>query len=105
MALAVRMTRQAISPRLAISSVRKRRYSFERSIASHPEQAEFCWLDRRVRRCRQAETEHQSRIGGIDHAVVPQTGSGVIGIALGFVLRADRRPEFIFLFRRPGLAL
>src|SRR5690349_11826896 len=104
MARAVRMTRQAISPRLAIRSVRKRRYILL-FIASHPEQAELRWLDRRIGCCRQAEPEHQARIGGIDHAVIPQPRGGVIGIALLFVLGADRLAEFLFLFRRPGLAL
>src|SRR3954464_369675 len=94
MARAVRMTRQAISPRLAISSVPKRRYILL-VIASHPEQAELRRLDRRVRRGRQAEPKHQPRVGGIDHAVVPQPRGGVIGIALLLVLRPDRIAEFL----------
>src|SRR5215813_2525129 len=94
MARAVRMTRQAISPRLAIRSVRKRRYILL-FIASHPEQAEFRRLDRRSGRSRQAKPQHEARVGGIDHAVVPQPRGGVIGIALLFVLRADRLAEFL----------
>jgi len=39
--------------------------------SSHPEQAEAGRLDRRIGRGRKAEAEHQPRIGGIDHAVVP----------------------------------
>src|ERR1700752_3188281 len=101
MARAVRMTRQAISPRLAIRSVRKRRYILF-VIASHPEQAEFCRFDRRVGRSRHAKPEHKARVGGIDHAVVPQPRGGVIGIALLFVLGADRLPALLFLFPPPS---
>src|SRR4051794_13216382 len=104
MARAVRMTRQAISPRLAISSVRKRRYILL-FIASHPEQAELRRFDRRIGRSRKAKTKHQPGIGGIDHAIVPEARGGVKGIALLFVLGADRLAEFLLLLGRPALAL
>src|SRR5262245_4151668 len=100
MARAVRMTRQAISPRLAIRSVRKRRYILL-FIASHPEQAEFRRFDRRIGRYGQPKPEHEPRIGGIDHAVVPQSRGGIIGVALLLILRADRPAEFFLLFSGP----
>src|SRR5580658_1329285 len=72
--------------------------------ASHPEQAEFAGLDRRVEGGRKAEGEHQPGLGRIDHAVVPEPGAGVIGVASSLVLRPDRRLELLLFFRAPALA-
>src|SRR6516225_12031161 len=94
---AVRITRQAISPRFAIRIFP--------NIGLHPEDPEARWLDRRVQRRRQPQTEHHARIGRIDHTVVPQARARIIWMALRFVLLADRRFELLFLLRWPGLAL
>src|SRR5574343_1020487 len=70
----------------------------------HPEDAELGFFGRGVHRRRQAETEYAAGVGRIDDAVVPQAGRGVVGVALGFVLLADRRLEGGFFLGRPGLA-
>ena len=59
----------------------------------HPEHAELRRSDRRVQTGGDAEPEHAAGIGRVDDAVVPQARGGVVGIALRFVLLADRRPE------------
>src|SRR5581483_4431320 len=51
------------------------------------------------------EREHAPGLGGIDHAVVPEPGARVIGMALLLVLRADRRLEAGFVLGAPALAL
>ena len=51
-----------------------------------------------------AERQHAAGVGRVDDAVIPQPGAGVIGVALGFVLRADRPLERFLLLGRPGLA-
>src|SRR5277367_2349121 len=89
---AVRAMRQAISPRLAISSVRNMR-------PSHAEHAEARWFDRGVQGSGQREAQHAPLVDRIDDAVVPKSRGGVVGIALAFVLRADRRFERFVLFR------
>src|SRR5215469_10612080 len=87
------MTRQAISPRLAISI-------FENTARSHAENAEagavMPLVDRRVERGGEAERQHVPRLRGIDDAVVPEPRAGVIGMALHLVLLPDRRFELIF---------
>src|SRR4029450_8847542 len=86
MRLAVRMIRQAISPRLAINSLSKGRPVD----TSHPEDTEPGRLGRRrVETGGEREAEHRAGLRGIDHAVVPQPRGGVIGMALLFVLLAD----------------
>src|SRR5690349_15140618 len=87
---AVRMTRQAISPRLAIRILRN-------IAASHPEDAEAGRLDGRVQRGGYTERQHHPRLGGIDHAVVPEPRARVIGMTLRLVLRLDRSLERGFL--------
>src|ERR1700735_3691300 len=74
------------------------------SLTLHPEQAEFTGFDRRVERGREAEPQHHPRLGRVDHPGIPQPRAGKIGMALGFVLRPDRRLELLFLFGGPGLA-
>src|SRR5882757_1408830 len=90
MRLAVRMIRHAISPRLAIRSLSKRRVRD----TSHPEDAEARRLGcRRIQRSRERKAQHGARIGRIDDAVVPNPRARVVRMALLFVLRADRRLE------------
>ena len=48
-------------------------------------------FDRGVQARGNRQTEHATRVGGIDDAIVPEPGAGVIGVALPFVLLADRR--------------
>src|SRR5258705_9458617 len=91
-ARSVRMTRTAISPRLATRTVWK-------VIASHPEYAVGDRLERGLSDDRQRQPQDGSGVGGIDDPVIPQPGRGVIGIALAFVLFADRRLELLFLLR------
>src|ERR1051326_8968717 len=92
------MTRQAISPRLAIRIL-------ENTALSHPEDAKaravMPALDRRVERGGEAERQHMPCFGGVDDAVIPEAGAGVIGMPLRFVLRADRRLEFVLLLGAP----
>src|SRR5262245_58343489 len=102
MRLAVRMIRQAISPRLAISSFSKGRPVD----TSHPEDAEAGRLGRRrIEAGGEREAEHRAGVRGVDHAVVPQARGGVIGMALLFVLLADRRLERFVVGRGPASAL
>src|SRR5262245_22921550 len=102
MRLAVRMIRQAISPRLAINSLSKGRPVD----TSHPEDAEAGRLGRRrVEAGREREAEHRAGVGRVDHAVVPQPRGGVIGMALLLVLLADRRLERPVVGRAPAPAL
>src|SRR5438045_4807032 len=95
---AVRMTRQAISPRLAIRSL-------ENTVRSHPEDAKAGAVtppvDRRVERGGDAERQHKARFGRVYDAVIPKARAGVIGMPLRFVLRADRRLEFLLLRGAP----
>src|SRR6476646_9090530 len=56
-------------------------------------------------RRRQPQRQHAPGVGRIDDAVVPEPRSGVIRIALLFVLLADRRLERFFFLRAPVPAL
>src|SRR4051812_6078487 len=94
---AVRITRQAISPRLAIRILENICFTTEarstrsekapqclpflrafvvKTSRSHPEHAEapavtaIC-RDRRVQRGGDTQSQHQPRLGGVDNAVVP----------------------------------
>src|SRR6201996_4650459 len=53
---------------------------------SHPEDAELHVGNRRVEAGRQAQRQHAARVGGVDHAVVPQARAGEIRVALRLVL-------------------
>src|SRR3954447_727072 len=97
MARRVRITRTAISPRLAtrtVSNIRR----------SHPEDAVAELAQRRVGARGERQTEHGAGLRGIDHAVVPEAGGGVVRMALVLVLLADRRLERLLLLGRPLLA-
>src|SRR4051795_9833011 len=104
----VRITRTAISPRLATSTVSNIRSSpgtfGAESPESHPEDAVAELTQRRVGARREGEPEHGAGLRGIDHAVVPEAGGGVVRMALVLVLLADRRLERLFLLGRPLLA-
>src|ERR1700760_2929027 len=93
-ALSVRITRTAISPRLATRTVSK-------PIALHPEDAVGDRFDGHVRHNRKGKTDNCSGIGGIDYAAVPEPGRRVVRIALLFVLCADRGFEGLLLLGGP----
>src|SRR5262249_32380661 len=71
---------------------------------SHPKYAELGLRNRRVQRRGKRQSEHTARLGGGDDAVVPQPCGGIIGIAFGIVLLADRLLELLLLHPRPPLA-
>src|SRR3984893_12390446 len=91
MVRSVRMTRTAISPRLAIRTVSKR-------ISSHPEHAIGNRLERRLRDDQKGQSQNGSGIGRIDHPVVPEPGGLIVRVALIFILLTNRRLELFFLF-------
>src|SRR3954452_20070165 len=70
---------------------------------SHPEDAVAELAQRRVGARGEGETEHGAGLRGIDHAVIPEAGGGVVRVALVLVLLADRRLERLFLLGRPLL--
>src|SRR3546814_14471339 len=74
----VLMTRQAISPRLAIRI-------FVNMLSSHPEHAEACVRDRCVGGGGEAAPESAAGLRGMDDDVIPAPG--------GRVVRTDRRLE------------
>src|SRR5687768_3395373 len=75
------------------------------AIPSHPEHTELRRWDRGVEGGGNAKPEGHAGVGGIDDAVIPQPGAGVIGMALVLVLVADRRLEGLLVLRAPGLPL
>src|SRR5919107_1422857 len=102
--LAVRMMRQAISPRLAMRT--EGRLSFTIALFPlHSEDAEAGLRHRRVERCRKRQSQDTSRLGGQDDPVVPESGCGIIGAALLLIPVSNRRLESFFLFSAPALPL
>src|SRR5580692_7839334 len=95
---AVRMMRQAISPRLAIRR--------DVSTSSHPEHAEArtCGY-RRVEGRRECQAQDVSGLRGIDHTVVPEPGRGEIGVAFVLVLAPDRGLEGLSFLRGPFIRI
>src|SRR5579885_613216 len=75
-----------------------------RFMASHSEHAEPGRLDRGVEARRERQREDAAGLARIDHAIVPEPRAGIIGMALGLVLRADRRLEGLLFGRAPGAA-
>ena len=69
---AARMTRSAISPRLATSREPKGLACKEKVMASHPEDAVGRFRQRCVGGGGEAQAEHPTGVGGLDHTVVPQ---------------------------------
>src|SRR6478736_3002545 len=116
----VRMTRQAISPRLATRTVPNRGVPVagvaggvtaegvvgeERVIAgSHPEQAEGGLRQRGAGDDVERQSQDGAGVRGVDHAVVPEAGGGVIGAALVLVLGLDRGLERLLVRGGPFLA-
>src|SRR5579884_1499886 len=96
MRCAVRIMRQAISPRLAMRILENK--------GLHPEHAESRRLHRRVQRGGDAEAQDHARISGIDDAVIPKPCAGIIGMALMLELLADWRLHRLFVFWRPAFA-
>src|ERR1700761_9771141 len=95
-ARSVRMTRTAISPRLATRTLRNTNES------SHPEDAVANGGERRVARRGQRQPEDPPRIRRVDHPVVPQPRGRVVRVALRLVLVPDGLLERLFLRVRPG---
>src|SRR5580704_3083803 len=96
---AVRTIRQAISPRLAIRILLNILWHVD--AASHPENSKLRLLDRRIEAGRNGQRQQAAGVRRIDDAVVPQARARVIGMALRFVLGADRRPEGLFVGLAP----
>src|SRR6476620_5269056 len=91
----VRITRTAISPRLATRTVSNMRGPL------HPEDAVADVFEGRVGAGGQGEAEHGAGLGGVDHAVVPEPGGGVVRMTLVLVLLPDRRLERLLLLGGP----
>src|SRR5690242_19060261 len=91
-----RMTRRAISPRLATRT--------EWKVMSHPEEPETGLRGRDARGHLQAHREDSSGVDGVDDAVVPQPRGRVVGGALGVELLADRCAEGGLVLGRPLFA-
>src|SRR6201987_4290818 len=95
-ARSVRMTRTAISPRLATRTLRNTNES------SHPEDAVADGGERRVARRRQGQPEDPPLVRRVDHPVVPQPRGGVVRVALRLVLVPGGLLERLFLRGLPG---
>src|SRR3712207_3817196 len=122
MARSVRITRTAISPRLATRTVSNTyaprpttalsvpkaptaRGAFgTESSRLHAEDAIADLLQRCVGAGRQGESQHRAGLCGVDDAVVPQPRRRVVRMPLALVLLADRRLERFLVLRRPLLA-
>src|SRR5262245_6214126 len=99
---AVRITRQAISPRLAM---RRDVIILITNPWSHSEDAvRLLALVRPAGRRRERQREHLPRVDGIDDTVVPQSRARIGRVPLRLVLRADLVAEAALVFLRPGLA-
>src|SRR5690348_5828759 len=92
----VRITRTAISPRLATKTVS--------NISSHPEDAVGDRSQRGMRAYRKSKADTRSGVNRVDDAVVPQPRRRIVGVALVLVLGPDGRLERLLLVGRPGLA-
>src|SRR6516225_3437225 len=93
-ALAVRMMRAAISPRLAISN-----FEIGRTGVSHPEHAvATAALDDVRVNGRQDQAEHRSGIARIDDAVVEKARRDEEGMGLRFDLSLDGCPPPLISF-------
>ena len=105
---AVRITRQAISPRLAISSFvnigSEFRASSRATVALHAEHAESRVRDRRVQRGGERQGEHLAAPCGVNDAVIPQPGARVERVSLVLKPFDDGAPERRLFLARPGLS-
>src|SRR4051812_37171831 len=107
----VRITRQAISPRLATRTVPKSgtdagcaRVEGIITAASHPEKAEGGLRQWGAGDDVQGQSQDGAGVSGVNDAVVPEAGSGIVGAALVLVLLPDGCLERRFVFGRPFLA-
>src|SRR6478735_1660790 len=103
----VRITRQAISPRLATRTVSKSGFVGVEGVVtagSHPEQAEGGLRQRGAGDDVERQSQDGAGVRGIDHAVIPEAGGGVIGTALVLVLGLDRGLEGFLVRGGPLLA-
>src|SRR6476661_9785681 len=75
----VRITRTAISPRLATSTVSNMSWPL------HPEDAVADVFQRGVGARGERQAEHGAGLCGVDHAVVPEPGGGVVRVTLELV--------------------
>src|SRR3954468_15748427 len=94
----VRITRTAISPRLATSTVSNMSWPL------HPEDAVADVFHGSVGTGGERQAEDGARLRRVDHAVVPEPGRGVVRMTLRLVLVADRLPERLLVLGRPLLA-
>src|SRR3954463_11200327 len=94
----VRITRTAISPRLATSTVSNMSWPL------HPEDAVADVFHGGVGAGGQGQAEDGAGLRGVDHAVAPEPGRGVVGVSLRRVLAPDRLPDRLFVLGRPLLA-
>src|SRR3954464_11016494 len=76
----VRITRTAISPRLATSTVSNMSWPL------HPEDAVADVFHGSVGTGGERQAEDGARLRGVDHAVVPEPGRGVVRVTLRLVL-------------------
>src|SRR5215213_8373499 len=64
--------------------------SLLRAVGLHSEHAKAGFLDRGVEGGGDAKREHSAHVDRVNHAVVPQAGGRIIGMALRLVLLPDR---------------
>src|SRR5699024_8605812 len=109
----VRITRTAISPRLATRTVSNKligpllpalRSGAGDASASHPENPVRHRIQRCVRRDRQRQPEHIACLPGVDHPVVPDAGGRVVRVPLVLVLVPDGLLELLLIPGGPVLA-
>src|SRR5690606_5995990 len=94
----LRRMRRAISPRLAIRTL------WMVMAASHAEHAAVDRGQRRAGDDVEGEAQDGAGLGGVDDAVVPEPGGGVVGAALPVVVLLDRPAELRLVLGAPGPA-
>src|SRR4051794_13705764 len=75
-----------------------------RLIASHPEHAVMRPVDRRIQRDADRNAKRIAGIDGIQNAIVPQFGGGIIGALVAAVFLQDRIADCVDLIRRKRFA-
>src|SRR6266508_6247676 len=86
------LVRFARAPRLPLAILFLRVLALA-MVSLHPEHAKPRGLDAVVERGGNRQPQHPARIGGIDHAVVPQARAGVVRMPFALVLLPQRRLE------------
>src|SRR5690554_2854589 len=79
-------------------------YPLGRESRLHPEHAKFGVFYFRIHRRGQREPQHVAGLRRVDYAVVPQPGTGVVGVTLMLVLLAGGLLEGLFLCGAPFAA-